>query len=319
MTVSDGTIVGWFTPSGSPEDRRFIVWFNGSVEGSSSLAPMTSISVYGAGPKGLAVGMMQSGVEPPYPVMWQDGAYLDLPDEIVAGHGLIAGPNQFGVFTGYRFPSGEEAKDGRPFLWTPGGVIVTLPIPPGMLAAEGDAINAAGHVGGRAYLPPIDQSALGPWRPYFWNGHAAIELPMLPGATKATVFALNDVDQLVGNCTLPRNPSGATIWINDLPYSLHELASLPTSFQVTIASGINESGQVVANGSFNAAGTGVFTPVGVVPADVTLDCKVNERDIEKVIQSWGPVDSAVVRRADIDGNGVIDGFDLAEVLGAWTG
>jgi len=37
-----------------------------------------------------------------------------------------------------------------------------------------------------------------------------------------------------------------------------------------------------------------------------------------VLDSWGPVGPMTVRRADVDGDGVVGGYDLAAVLGAWT-
>lgn len=60
---------------------------------------------------------------------------------------------------------------------------------------------------------------------------------------------------------------------------------------------------------------GVSTPV-VCPADLNGDGIIDGADLAIVLGSWNPA-SCPACTADINGDGVVDGADLAIVLGAW--
>ncbi|HMN96249.1 MAG TPA: hypothetical protein PKC43_08050 [Phycisphaerales bacterium] len=52
--------------------------------------------------------------------------------------------------------------------------------------------------------------------------------------------------------------------------------------------------------------------------DIDGDGFVNGADVAIVLANWGPCKSACECVADLDGNGIVDGADLALVLAAWT-
>jgi hypothetical protein len=60
-----------------------------------------------------------------------------------------------------------------------------------------------------------------------------------------------------------------------------------------------------------------LTPV-TSTKDITLDCAIDQRDLLLLPEHWGPVTTLSLKRADVDGDGVVDGYDLVRVLAAWS-
>lgn len=86
-----------------------------------------------------------------------------------------------------------------------------------------------------------------------------------------------------------------------------------------INSGINASGQLVvrASDSVNAIYTVARINLGAAPcpADLTGDGVVNGADLAVLLGAWGPCSGSCP--ADFTGDGVVDGADLGFMLGAW--
>lgn len=55
------------------------------------------------------------------------------------------------------------------------------------------------------------------------------------------------------------------------------------------------------------------------PADLDGDCLVDGADLAAMLSAWGPCGGSASCEADLDGNGSVDGGDLAILLGAWGG
>jgi hypothetical protein len=49
--------------------------------------------------------------------------------------------------------------------------------------------------------------------------------------------------------------------------------------------------------------------------DLNGDCIVNGLDLAQLLGAWGPCTSPCA--ADLDGNGLVDGADLSNLLGHW--
>ena len=58
------------------------------------------------------------------------------------------------------------------------------------------------------------------------------------------------------------------------------------------------------------------SPAGCCPGDIDGDGAVNGIDLAIVLARWGGP-AKDYPKADADGNGAVDGADLALVLGAW--
>ena len=77
-------------------------------------------------------------------------------------------------------------------------------------------------------------------------------------------------------------------------------------------------GEAWGNGGGNCilascAGADDCTPVSPCDADVTGDGVVDGRDLAAILAAWGQD----VPELDLVGNGTVDGQDLAQVLAAW--
>jgi hypothetical protein len=84
--------------------------------------------------------------------------------------------------------------------------------------------------------------------------------------------------------------------------------------------GLVDYGEIVRGEKVDANANGVpdccESPAGCCPGDVDGDGAVNGIDLAIVLARWGGP-SKDYPKADADGSGVVDGVDLAVVLGAW--
>jgi hypothetical protein len=86
-----------------------------------------------------------------------------------------------------------------------------------------------------------------------------------------------------------------------------------------INTGLNAAGQLVirAGDSVNSINTIAKIDLGSTPcpADLTGDGVVNGADLAALLGAWGPCSGSCP--ADLTGDGVVNGADLAALLGAW--
>ena len=86
-----------------------------------------------------------------------------------------------------------------------------------------------------------------------------------------------------------------------------------------INTGLNSAGQLVlrAGDSVNSINTIAKIDLGSAPcpADLTGDGVVNGADLAALLGAWGPCSGSCP--ADLTGDGVVNGADLAALLGAW--
>ncbi|MEY3022466.1 MAG: hypothetical protein RIS86_1664 [Planctomycetota bacterium] len=84
--------------------------------------------------------------------------------------------------------------------------------------------------------------------------------------------------------------------------------------------GLVDYGEIVRGEKTDANANGIpdccESPAGCCPGDVDGDGAVNGIDLAIVLARWGGP-SKDYPKADADGSGVVDGVDLAVVLGAW--
>jgi len=141
---------------------------------------------------------------------------------------------------------------------------------------------------------------------------------------------MNDAGQIVlhGDAIDPFIPSQAFLWQHGHMVNINTLfdAAPGLSFGTALVA-INNRGQIAGRGSFESALVGVIlSPVDQPFGDINIDCAVDEHDLVAVLNDWGQCPALGSCLCDIvtsatllpPGDGVVDGADLAVVLGNWS-
>lgn len=110
--------------------------------------------------------------------------------------------------------------------------------------------------------------------------------------------------------------SGANVWSIPIDPLVNEPVELPTILPP------GQTANLLFNGEFGDVTTSRMLDLAMIGegsiacslADINGDCLVDGADIGEVLGSWGPCAGCA---ADIDGNGVVEAVDLAMVLAFW--
>jgi probable HAF family extracellular repeat protein len=178
-----------------------------------------------------------------------------------AGYGI----NSMGQVAG----TGNTPGLSRAMLWspaTPNGTTGSMVALTGT-QTFGSAINAMGQVVGGGF-PSTSKGFL--WTPTTPNGitGSSIELGTLAGSTRTDALAINNNGQVVGAALGPIQ--NAFLWSPSAPNGVDgTLVNLNTLideadavyWQLASARGINDKGQIVGYGFFDADGPGAILPI----------------------------------------------------------
>jgi len=128
----------------------------------------------------------------------------------------------------------------------------------------------------------------------------------------------NEPNDLPGGENYGLIDSGATTWNDgqDIPLASYTIEWSADCDQ----NGLVDYGEIVRGEKTDANANGVpdccESPAGCCPCDIDGDGAVNGIDLAIVLARWGGP-AKDYPKADGDGNGIVDGADLALVLGAW--
>src|SRR5207247_23594 len=103
---------------------------------------------------------------------------------------------------------------------------------------EPRAINTAGHVVGESREAGTWKQCDGPSVPYLWRDGQLIDLG-LSANCGGVAYALNDSDEVVGDCGGGYYPYGAFLWIAGRLYSLNALIPSGSGWTITVPTEIN--------------------------------------------------------------------------------
>ena len=303
----DGTIVGT-VELGSGAHKALVIWAtDGSVSTAWPGGDNIDTNECVKRGDGTILGELQGGLGGFNPFAWFEGNPAPLPDQLTASHGGILDVAPNGLATGRWFLQ-SYAIDALPFIWDGNDSVILLPTPLPYEKAEGRRIDAFGRVAGTANTPGKNA--------FYWEAGAYTFLGGLPGDPFSSCTDSNVLGQIVGQSKSTLGDGGIPfLWQHGSIVAIESLGTFPFLDLPISVGAINNDGLIAARGMAHAY---LLRPLGVVPADVDLNCRVDAEDLKLLFACWGPAGASPVKRADVNGDGSVDAYDLAEVLGAWT-
>jgi probable HAF family extracellular repeat protein len=299
--------------------------------------------------------------------VWEGAGMIDL--------GTLGGPsseafaiNNLGLIVGNSRIS-PATQERHPTLWN-GREIIDLGTLEGGIYADAFDINDAGNICGMSCIGPgdnvchafflrggkmIDLGALpsgspsvsqseaaalnednvivgssdilvgGSWRhrAVRWreiNGSWVLEpLPGTVGNASSAAYDINADGLIVGHFDAgPTLPGYPVVWDDDGMHDLRELIPADSDWILSAALAINDAGQIVGYGrpSFFEERGFLLTPVPPTTPDINGDGAVNGFDLALLLGQWGPCPTQPCT-GDLDGDGMVNGKDLAILLAAW--
>lgn len=190
------------------------------------------------------------------PFIWQNGGFIEL--------GSFGGGNSWGyaldinnagqVVGSSPVNNGSEGLSQHAFLWE-GGVMIDLGALPGLPDSRAHAINELGQVVGfSSFFDPDTTDEI--FESFLWEDGVMIDLGVPGDLNRA--HDINDSGQIVG-----WSSSGAYIYEDGVVTNLNTLLPAGSGVSISVATGINNAGQIVGYGLFG----GRFHALLLTPAE----------------------------------------------------
>jgi hypothetical protein len=323
-TVGPDVVVG--VALGGGMDYTPLRWRNGVLEPFPYPPGAISVELEArTSDNGLVGGLWRLADGLPRPFIVDGDEFIDLaplvPDHItgVIPHGI----NTAGVMAATAGVGGSTPNHLRACLVSMSGVFV-VPMPKDWINFHGRAISNNGMVAGWARVPYAAVPTGYVDRPFRWSGGMPMELPLLEGDNMGRATGVNSLGMVVGQSwfkspTGAESPKTAVIWIDDQPYRLNDISSAGGAFfSIHNAHRVDDWGVVLALGVAGSSSQALLLqPVRARAGDATFDCAVDARDLGVILDFWGTSCDPPYGPGDVNGDGIVDAFDLAEVLGDW--
>jgi len=266
-----------------------------------SLAPDSGGRAFAINDSGLAVGDSRNAVGLFRPVKYENGAVVELADNV----GAASDVNSAAQIVGW-----VDTVDGQlAMLWEGTGSTILTSL--GDARQSAAAINESGVIVGSALHP--DDSKL---HAVVWDNGAIQDLGLYQDLFPTAALDINDAGVIVGTATMEfaSGRTTALIWRNGVAEELNNLIPPGSGWDLLVASAINGSGQIVGWGERDAGRTRAFilTPLPCA-ADRTGDGTADVFDLLDYLGLW----FAGAAEADIDGAPGVDVFDLLAYLDLW--
>ena len=310
LAISGSKVVGVHVISGDEfGDLGFL--YDYATDEFTSLGPLpggnTSLA-RGINSAGEIVGSWGDVVKGPFPLafIWREGEMIDINPDFGTDSSRALDINADGLVTGWMGTS--NINDSHAFIWDDGNVS-ELPFVPGGFTSEGHAINSHGDVAGWGRVQDIPVVVHG----FIWTNGEMTDIGTLPGFESTTTRAMNDARVVVGAAEDPGQR--AFVWQNGVLTALNDLIPPRLGLNITLATGINNAGQITAKASGPDGIVAVLlTPIDGPLGDLNGDCEVGVGDLLILLASWGLCKEC---DADLDGNGTVGVKDLLILLGNW--
>ncbi len=314
LGIADGFIDGWANAinadghvAGSmdlslPHATR---WIGGDAGENLGVPPEgNSSAANDINDSGMIVGKWVNNFLGRQAFVWQDGVMLDLAADLGTENSEAHGVGEDGSVVGWM--GTDYLDDGQAFLWKD-GVVTPFANPARTPWSAGEAINSSGTIVGWGITNGFTS-------PIMWEDGAPQVLETFPEFELTAAADINDDGVVVGTAGLPEAFNGV-LWRDGEIVNLNDL--VPPELHVTLASGINQHGQIAAHGK-DEDGDFIamrLTPVPGPLGDLTGDCIVGAEDLIILLGAWGRCPGECL--ADLDGDGVVGTGDLILLLGNW--
>jgi len=252
---------------------------------------------------------------------WQNGKVLEieLPGKVDAvAHDVnvntsVVGQTSLGL-----------ADSLRAFWWNDKAFIEIPPLPRGN-SSNARALNSDEAVTGTSGVPIKNSPEQR--RSWLFKDGTQIDLGLLGDNPRLTALSINDANQIVGYSSNSNEGNQIPfLWQQGHIRDLCELIDqLPDVIFPQGARAINDSSQIAIQATSTTGTKMVVLSLKDRPlGDVNIDCVVDERDLIAVLDDWGPdklghlTDMVTNSTFQPPGDGVVDGADLAVILGNWS-
>jgi probable HAF family extracellular repeat protein len=315
-----GTIVGLADLPGNPSWFQIVRWpVGGGVELLSPANSALSYSNYAVLADGSVVGTISNGPNGqfPRPFWWRDGGFLSIPEPIGSADGGFRCAHPTGWAGGLvRLSQRSGELEWYAVLWKPDQRPILVDLLRWPFFNE-TFVALDKHL--RACVVATESvNGSSPTRTYHWDGLTLLPVGPNQGIAWTTGAGMNELGQIVGRTGVLGGNGFAFLWQDGVFSDLSTLTSLPPGYTLFWAYRPLNDGVLLCDAYLRGSTRGVILRPQTVAEDVNVDCKVNTRDLQLVLEEWGPVNALSIRRADVNGDDEIDAYDLAEVLGAWS-
>lgn len=312
--TNGGVVVGTGSTTSFGSSPLPLIWQNGTVAQLPLPAGQTLGRANDINNLGVAVGSVNGG-SLEVGVIYSGGGAAVITQTTANGSMLRTafGINDAGRVVGFGIDPNNAAVNVGFVIDTATNSAFTVGALPGFNGAIAFDVSQAGHVVGSSMLNQ------GSGLPFIWSdADGILPIPLPAGTSQGSARGVNSLGWAVGTASsafaIPFLFDGVnTHRLADLlpPGSGWDLSTNTSSS----ALGISEDGVIVGTGVRNGAVRAyAMVPVVLCEGDIDGDGTVDGADIALVLGSWGP---CIDCEADLDGDDTVDGVDLAIVLGNW--